>query len=223
MNCPSCGTQLIEGAAFCARCGRPALPTNAPTQSGLWFQNYYRIRKKVIAIANQYWIEDRNERVLGFARQKIIRIKEHIPVFSDDSMSQEIFRIQQDQVIDMWGTFSVVDTATGACVGKVRREALSSGVYKDQYALIDHMGSQVGKVSEKAARGLARKYMPGGNLVPEKVFVEFYGQEVAEIKQHFKIIGDIWEVDCSRVPPGFDRRTLIATMLLMGMIERDRK
>jgi len=223
MNCPSCGTQLIEGATFCSRCGRPALPMNAPAQSGLWFQNYYRIRKKVIAIANQYWIEDSNNRTLGFARQKIIRIKEKIPIFSDQSMSQEIFRIQQDQIVDMWGLFSVVDTATGSVVGKVRRDPLSSGVYKDQYILIDHMGNQVGKVAERGGRALVRKYVPLGNLVPEQVVVEFYGQEVAEIKQQFKMIGDIWEVDCSRVPPGFDRRTLIASMLLMGMIERDRK
>ena len=214
---------MVEGASFCARCGRPLLASQTPAMSGLWYQNYYRIRKKVIAIANQYWIEDANERVLGFARQKIIRIKENIPIFADDSMKQENFRIQQDQVMDMWGTFSVVDTATGACVGKVRREALSSGVYKDQYQLLDRTGRQVGRVAERAGRGLARKYLPGGNLVPEHVVVEFYGREVAEIKQQFKIIGDIWEVDCSRVPREFDRRTLLASMLLMGMIERDRK
>ena len=68
-----------------------------------------------------------------------------------------------------------------------------------------------------------RKYMPGGAIVPEELVVEFYGQPVAEIKQRFKVIGDIWEVDCTRLPPDFDRRTLIACMLLMGMIERDRK
>ena len=214
---------MVEGASFCARCGRPLLALPTPAVSSLWYQNYYRIRKKVIAIANQYWIEDVNERILGFARQKIIRIKENIPIFADDSMKQEIFRIQQDQVLDMWGTFSVVDSATGAVVGKVRREALSSGFYKDQYQLIDHLGRPVGRVAERAGRGLARKYLPGGNLVPEKVVVEFFGQEVTEIKQQFKIIGDIWEVDCSRVPPQFDRRTLLASMLLMGMIERDRK
>jgi hypothetical protein len=223
MNCPSCGTQLLEGASFCARCGRPALPVNAPAQSGLWFQNYYRIRKKVVAIANQYWIEDSQQRVLGYSRQKMIRIKENIPVFLDDSMRQEIFRIQQDQVVDAWGTFSVVDSSTGGLIGKIRREALSSAYYKDKYVLIDHMGNNVGSLSERAGRGLARKYMPGGGLVPEKIVMEFFGQEVGEIKQQFKVIGDIWEADCTRIPPQFDRRTLIAAMLLMGMIERDRK
>ena len=222
-NCPSCGAQIPADASFCSLCGRPVIPQQTPAQTGLWYQNYYRIRKKVIAIANQYWIEDARENPIGFARQKIIRIKENIPIFADESMKQEIFRIQQDQVMDMWGTFSVVDTVTGVCVGKVRREALSSGVYKDQYQLLDHTGRQVGRVAERAGRGLARKYLPGGNLVPEHVVVEFYGREVAEIKQQFKIIGDIWEVDCSRVPREFDRRTLLASMLLMGMIERDRK
>lgn len=225
MNCPSCGAQIVEGASFCSKCGRPSGPAQASPARGapIWYQNYYRIRKKVVAIANQYWIEDANGNPLGYARQKIIRIKESIPVFSDDSMKQEIFRIHQENVADMWGTFAVIDTATSATVGKIRREALSSGVYKDQYLLLDFLGNRVGKVAERAGRGLARKFLPGGNLVPEHLVVEFNGQEVTEIKQQFKVIGDIWEVDCSRIPPQFDRRVLLASMLLMGMIERDRK
>ncbi len=194
-----------------------------PPISPLWHGNYYRIRKKVLAIANQYWIEDANGGVLGYARQKILAIKEKIPVFSDDSMSNEIFRIQQDQIMDMWGTFSVIDTLSGTCLGKFRRAAISSGIYKDQYLLMDSQGRQVGDVSERAGRGLARKYMPLGGFIPEQVIVQFYGREVAEIKQQFKIIGDTWEVDCSRIPYQFDRRTLLSAMLLMGMIERDRK
>ena len=222
-NCPSCGAQLSAESSFCSLCGRPVLSAQAKTSSPLWSQNFYRIRKKVIAIANQYWIEDANSNAIGFARQKIIRIKENIPVFADDSMTQEIFRIQQEQVMDMWGTFAVVDSLTGACIGKVRRDAIKSGFYADQYFLLDQNGRQMGRVSERGGRGLARRLVPGGNLIPEKVFVEFYGQEVAEIKQQFKIIGDIWEVDCSRIPLQLDRRVLLSSMLLMGMIERDRK
>lgn len=88
---------------------------------GVWFQNYYRIRKKVLAIANQYWIEDAQGSTLGYSRQKIIRIKENIRIFTDDSMTTDLFRIQQEQIMDMWGTFAVIDSATNACVGKLRR------------------------------------------------------------------------------------------------------
>ncbi len=226
-NCPSCGTLAVEGAAFCSKCGARVdarmTPPPGAAHNVLWYQNFYRIRKKVLAIANQYSIEDVQGSVIGYSKQKILAIRENIKVFTDDSMTTELFRIQQEQVMDMWGTFAVVDSATGTCVGKLRRQALKSGLYKDEYLLLDAYGQAVGKVAERAGRGLARKYIPLGNLVPEQLVIEFQGQQVAEIKQQFKIIGDIWEVDCSRIPQSFDRRTLISCMLLMGMIERDRK
>jgi len=190
--------------------------------SNLWNQSFYRIRKKVIALANQYWIEDAQGRQLGYTRQKIIRIKENVPVFSDESMSQELFRIVQEQIVDMWGTFAVVDTPTNTLIGKIRRNWVSE-IGVDEYQLFDAYGRQYGRVYERAGRGLLRKYVPGGKLVPEQVIVEYMGQPVAEIKQQFKIIGDIWEVDCSRIPPELDRRTLLGAMILMGVIERDRK
>jgi len=226
-NCPSCGTQAVEGAAFCSKCGTRVdvrmTPPPGAAHNVLWYQNFYRIRKKVLAIANQYSIEDAHGTAIGYSKQKILALRENIKVFTDDSMTTELFRIQQEQVMDMWGTFAVVDSATGTCVGKLRRQALKSGLFKDEYLLLDAYGQAVGKVAERAGRGLARKYIPLGNLVPEQLVIEFQGQQVAEIKQQFKIIGDIWEVDCSRIPQSFDRRTLISCMLLMGMIERDRK
>jgi uncharacterized protein YxjI len=201
----------------------PTIPSPAAPGNPIWYQNFYRIRKKVVAITNQYWIEDASRSMLGYSKQKLVRIKEDIRVFTDDSMSDELFRIRQEQVMDMWGTFAVIDSSTDAVVGKIRRQALTSGVHKDEYVLLDAYGQAVGRVAERSGRGLMRKYMPGGALVPEQLVVEFHGQQVAEIKQQFKVIGDTWEVDCSRVPSQFDRRTLISAMLLMGMIERDRK
>jgi uncharacterized protein YxjI len=226
-NCTSCGASIVDGGTFCAGCGArvDTQAVRAPSASyqAIWHQNFYRIRKKVIAIANKYWIEDAQGNCIGFSKQKIIRIKENIKVFSDDSMTTELFYIQQEQVMDMWGTFAVMDSATGACVGKLRRQALKSGFYKDEYLILDPQNRQVGRVAERGGRGLLRKYVPGGSLVPEQLVIEFNGQEAAEIKQQFKVVGDKWEVDCSRIPPQFDRRTLISCMLLMGMIERDRK
>lgn len=229
--CTNCGQQLPDGARFCSRCATPVVLGGPPApsissqrapQTGIWFQSYYRIRKKVIAIANQYWIEDQRGITLGYTKQKLIRLKEDIRIYTDESMAHELFKIRQEQVVDMWGTFAVIDTATNVVLGKLKRKALAQ-VGKDEYLLLDFNGQTVGRVAESSGRGLARKYLPGGKLVPEHVFVEFNGQQVAEIKQQFKVIGDIWEVDCSRVPLQFDRRTLLACMIIMGIIERDRK
>ena len=191
-------------------------------QPNIWFQKYYRIRKKVLAIANKYWIEDSRGNTLGFTKQKLLRIKEKILIYSDENMRDELFRIQQEQIMDVWGTFAVIDSVSNVCIGKLKRK-LSSSIAADEYLILDQNGQQIGRIAEASGRGIARKYVPGGSLIPEHVAVEFYGQQVAEIKQKFKIIGDIWEVDCSRLPPSFDRRTLLACMLIMGMVERSRK
>jgi uncharacterized protein YxjI len=229
MKCSICGAENPDDARFCALCGKPigaAAVKNAPQmsqqQSPLWFQNFYRIRKKVLALTNQYWIENDANAMIGYTKQKMFAFKEDIRIFTDDSMTQELFRIKQTQILDIWGTFAVIDTPTNQVVGMIKR-SISSALLEDEYYILDPYGRQIGKVMERTGRGLARKYVPLGNLIPEQVLVEFYGQTVAEIKQQFKIIGDIWEVDCSRVPPQVDRRVLLAGMILMGMIERDRK
>lgn len=229
MKCNACGAENPQGAVFCARCGNgmgapvaPAQPVHPNAQAALWYQNFYRIRKKVLAITNQYWIENEQNSVVGYTKQKFFSLKEDIRIYADESMAQELFRIRQTQVLDIWGTFAIIDSATNQTVGMIKR-SISSTILEDEYYLLDPYGRQIGSVMERTGRGLARKFVPLGSLIPEQVLVEFYGQQVAEIKQQFKIIGDIWEVDCSRVPPHVDRRILIGGMILMGMIERDRK
>jgi uncharacterized protein YxjI len=187
----------------------------------IWTTGHYKIRRKVFAIANQYWIEDGRGALLGYTKQKLMRFKEDIRIYSDESMTYELFRIHQEQCMDAWGTFAVIDTATNVCVGKIRRRFMSD-LSKDEYFLLDPNGQQVGRVVEDLGRGLVRKYLPLGGLMTERVMVELNGQPVTEIRQQFKIIGDEWDVDCSTVPPHFDRRVLLAGIIMMGMIERSR-
>jgi len=225
MKCGTCGAENPQDARFCALCGKPVGAEAAQRQANLpaiWTQNFYRIRKKVLALTNQYWIENEQDAIVGYTKQKMFAIKEDIRIFTDNSMTQELFRIKQKQIMDIWGTFAVIDSPTNQVVGMIRR-SISSAIVEDEYYLLDANGGQIGRVMERTGRGLARKYVPLGGLIPEQVLVEFYGQQVTEIKQQFKIIGDIWEVDCTRVPPQVDRRLLLAGMILMGMIERDRK
>jgi uncharacterized protein YxjI len=229
-SCPKCGARLPDEAMFCSSCGfsigsvtpggRPGFPSAPRAASPVWFQNFYRIRKKIVAIANQYWIENQEGQPLGYTRQKIISLKDEIRIFSDESMSSELFRVKQEQIVDTWGIWDVIDSMTGVCVGKLKRQ-IKSSVTSDEYLILDAAGQQLGRIVESSGRGLARRYMPGGGLVPEHVVVEFYGKEVAEIKQRFKVIGDVWEVDCSRLPPQFDRRTLLAGMVIMGALREE--
>lgn len=197
----------------------PPPPGAAPPPSGLWFQPFYRVRKKVLALTNQYWVEDYAGNQLAFSKQKIFRIKEDIRIFADEQQTTELFRIQQLNWTNTWGEFAVIDTATNQVVGYVQRKMVKSWV-ASSWEVYDPWKRLVGKVEEGTGRGLARRLIPGGSLVPQKVTLSLMGRPIAEIDQQFKVIGDIWEINCQWAPPAFDRRVLLSTALLMGMIER---
>lgn len=194
----------------------------APPRS-IWYQNQYIIRKKVVTIGNKYWIQDFNKNILGFSKQKLFKLKEDIRIYTDEKMHTELFSIKQQQVLDIIGNFMVVDSATGARLGYIKRKALASSFVRDEYEVFDANNQLMGGIYEEKSTGLARKYVPGGGLIPESMTLELHGQTVATINQKFKIIGDIWELNCINVPPYFDRRVLLSCLLLMGMIERSRK
>lgn len=233
--CPKCGTKLVIGGKFCPRCAEnvekqtmtpifePQQQTQSYGASGVWHQGFYRIRKKTLTIGNKYWLEDQSGAILGFCKQKLFRLKEDIRIYSDENESQELFCIKQEQIIDAWGKFSVIDSATNTKLGYVKRNIISAFV-KDTWEIYTTSDQLVGRVVESSTgRALARKFMPGGALVPEKMILEMDGQVLANIDQDFKIIGDVWDMNCQMVPPNFDRRVLITCILLMGMIERRHK
>ena len=189
----------------------------------IWNRDFYRVRKKVLTIGNKYWIEDEDGNVIGFTKQKLLKLKEDIRVYTDESMSQEIFRIQQEQIMDVWGKFAVIDSASDRILGYIKRRALKSGFLWDEWEVYDANENLMGRVEESKGLGLVRKYVPGGAIVPEKMKVKVDGREVAEINQKFKIIGDIWELKCKDLPEDFDRRVLLAGLILLAMIEREMK
>jgi uncharacterized protein YxjI len=195
----------------------------ADLTSSIWNQNLYRIRKKVLAIGNKYWIEDSIGNILAFSKQKLLRLKEDVRVYSDENMEQELFRIQQQQIVDLWGTFAVIDSRTDGVLGYLRSKALKSSFLWDEWDVLDANKQNIGGIHESVGRGLLRKYVPGGSIVPEKMTLKLNNVPIAEINQQFKIIGDTWELICLNVPQDFDRRVLLGGVLLMGMIERSRK
>lgn len=209
-------------AAHAPMAGQAPAATQAAVPS-LWTGNFYRIRKKVLALTGQYWIEDANGARLGYSKQKLLKLKEDIRVFSDESMTRELFQIRQQQIMDIWGTFAVLDSATNSVLGYIRRRALMSSFVADEWEMRDAYNNLIGEIKESTGRGLARKYVPGGTLIPEKLTMTLMGQPVAYINQQFKIIGDIWEIQCQALPAAFDRRVFLGGVILMGMIERARK
>ncbi len=248
-NCPVCGKPMMfwekNQKWWCKTCKqyRQTQPVMQPAQqavqqsagqvaahqavnaalTGIWAQNNYKIRKKVLALTNQYWIQDSQERTLGYAKQKAFKLKEDIRIFTDETMKTELFKIKQQEILDIWMTCAVTDSRTNQVLGYVKRKVLSSMWARSEWEIFDRFKNLIGGIYENKTSGAIRRWMPGGSLVPIKTQLTLNNYPVADINQQFKMVGDVWDINCIQVPPYFDRRVLLACALLMGMIERQQR
>lgn len=104
---------------------------------------------KIISFGPQIRIADAAGREVFFVHMKAFKLKEDVTVFSNESRSQQLFRIQADRVIDFSATYTFTD-ASGNVVGKVQREGMRS-IFKASYLLKDLSDQLTHKITEDNA------------------------------------------------------------------------
>jgi uncharacterized protein YxjI len=97
-----------------------------------------RLSFKVIALASQFSVVDSNGKVVGWAAQKLLRLKEAVSVFSDSSRKELLYSIAADRVLDFGARYHFSD-AQGNSLGAVQRAGLRS-IWKARYDILDTAG-----------------------------------------------------------------------------------
>ena len=99
-------------------------PYAAPAPAGpTWSQqkfvgHHFTMDLKLISFGNKYFLYDGYKNLIGFVAQKIFTIRDDIRIFTDESMSYEMMRIKQEQMIDFSGSFQVIDSLSAAILLK---------------------------------------------------------------------------------------------------------
>lgn len=84
-----------------------------------------RFRFKLIAFAPQIYVTDATGSTITYIRQKLLRLREKIDVFSDDTRSKLLGSIQADRIID-WSARYHFSDATGKVGGSMGRKGMRS-------------------------------------------------------------------------------------------------
>lgn len=181
-----------------------------------WAHDKVLLRRKVLAIAPQFFIFDMNGGSILYCAQKLFKLKEDIRVYSDESKQYEIMTIKARQIIDFSAAYDVVDTQTNEKVGALRRRGWKS-IVRDEWDILDLHDNVVGKVQEDS-NALLRRLLT--NLIPQKFSLTLGPTLVGTIRQAFnpfvfKATMDL-TVDPQRT---FDRRLAMATALLLMAVE----
>jgi uncharacterized protein YxjI len=104
---------------------------------------------KLLAIASQIYIRDANGQLLGYVKQKLLKLKEDINVFADEQQTQHLYNIKADRVLDFSANYKFTDNR-GNVVGSIRRKGMRS-IFKAHYEISDPRGAQSMEIREESA------------------------------------------------------------------------
>ncbi|MBW7857740.1 MAG: hypothetical protein H3C43_05490 [Leptonema sp. (in: Bacteria)] len=187
----------------------------------LFEQSKYFVRKKFWKIfGGEIKIYDETEsQLLCFVKQKAFKLKEDIRVFTDESMSQELFLIKARSIIDFGASYDVTDSTTNERVGTLRRKGLKS-ILRDSWQVLNSQDQQIGQIEEDSmALALMRRFI-SGPWIPQSYAMKVGDKVVGMVKQTFNPFVPRFRVDFSMdTNQALDRRLGIASVVLLGLIE----
>ncbi len=92
------------------------------------------LRFKILALAQQVWVQDSNQQLMMYVKQKAFKLKEAITVFADEAQTQPLYRIAADRVIDFAATYTISD-ADGTYMGAIREKGMRS-LWRSRYEIV---------------------------------------------------------------------------------------
>lgn len=184
----------------------------------IWNQNQYIIKQKVLTIGRKYYIYDSQEKLIGFCKQKLFKLKEDIRIYTDENMTNELLKVKQKNILDWSGTFKVKDPIEGR-IGFVGRKAWKS-ILKDTWKIWNKDQKEVAELKEGGgALVILRRIFSFLRFVPKKYHYSNELGRIATVTQKFKIIGDTWILDINP-NSNVDKRLLVVAALMMDIIEQ---
>ncbi|MBN1571930.1 MAG: hypothetical protein JW984_01900 [Deltaproteobacteria bacterium] len=176
-------------------------------------------RRKFFALAGQVYVNDGAGGLVCYVRQKMFKLKEDITVYSDESQTMPILNIKARQIIDFAAAYDIVDSATGAKMGALKRKGLKS-IIKDEWIIMDSTDNNIAVLKEES--GLMAILSRLINLIPQRyvILMGGSGQVVGTIRQRFNIFIHKFDIDFSMDPgASLDRRLGMGAAILLLIIE----
>lgn len=90
---------------------------------------------KILALASQATVTDANGRVVLYTKQRLLKFKEHVEIWTDNSQGTRLAEIKANKVID-WSARYFFTDARGAQIGSVGRRGWRS-LWKAHYEVFN--------------------------------------------------------------------------------------
>ncbi|MGE5251024.1 MAG: hypothetical protein ACM3QS_12540 [Bacteroidota bacterium] len=183
----------------------------------------YTLQKQVFALTGKFRVYDPAGSLVMFSEQRMFRLREDIRVYSDESKQTEVLMIKARQIIDFSAAYDVIDSASGAKVGVLRRRGLRS-LLRDEWEVLDAQDQPIGVLFEDSVGLALLRRLLLGTLLPQNYDLNLGDRRVADLRQRFNPFRYELDLDLSEnILRQLDPRLAIAAAILLAAIEGKQK
>ena len=189
--------------------------------SNLYEADSYMVRQKVLKLLGEefhIYSDDSMQQLIGYSKQKALKLKEDIRVYSDEQKSTELICIKARSIIDFGAGYDISDSQTGEAICSFKREGLKS-LFKDSWKVMDSSGNQIGTLGEDTGiLRLVRRFVPFASLLIPQEFVLSTGTGSIVFTQKMNPL--IHKMFVTNIQSsGLDPRIVLAATMLLIAIE----
>lgn len=185
---------------------------------------------KLLALASQIYIRDREGQLIGYVKQKLLKLKEDINVFADEGQTQHLFNIKADRILDFSANYRFT-SANGQPIGSIRRRGMRS-IFRANYEIFDTGGNQVMAIHEenawiKVANALIGElpvigFFTGYFFNPAYIVSRVDGTQIARLVKQPAFLEGRFQLTPTVTLAAEDETRVMLSVLTMTLLERSR-
>lgn len=185
---------------------------------------------KLLALASQIYIRDANGQLIGYVKQKLLKLREDINVFADEGQTQHLFNIKADRILDFSANYRFT-SANGQPIGSIRRQGMRS-IFRANYEIFDTGGNQVMAIHEenawiKVANALIGElpvigFFTGYLFNPAYIVSRVDGTQVARLAKQPAFFEGRFQLTPTGMLAPEDETLVMLSVLTMTLLERSR-
>ena len=184
---------------------------------------------KILTIGTRVTIKDAAGRQVAYVRKKKFKLKENVEVYTDDGQSRLLFRMKADRMLDFSARYAI-SGPDGHPMGAVGRRGMKS-LWSSAYVLDDAYGTEAGSIREENAwvkvldgvmESLPLGDALGGLFFNPAYLAELYGKDVLRIQKQPSVLESSFRIDRLADLSEDEEDLLLAGIIMMVLLERDR-
>ena len=185
---------------------------------------------KIIALAPQIYVSDANGETVCYVRQKMLKLREAIDVYTDKKKTQKVAEIKADKILDFSATYHFYDSS-GNQFGAIARKGLRS-IWKAHYDILEGEDITMSIHEEKPWVKVIDGLVDGIPVVG--AFTGFFlhpsyivsradsNEELLRIKKQRAFFESRFDIEKLSDFPEDDELRMVLATVMMVLLEKDR-